>query len=223
MSGLLLGWLGASGVGLAQPEPSAEAPPPPADPQPPSPAQLEVPAGPPPDLPPLPPPVPPPLLPAAPRPAAGRPQPPRRPGSAPAAKPAAGKGPRPLVARLVVDLSRQELIAYDSRGRTLLRRAVSTGLPVSPTPRGSFVVAGRYERTSLVGPDYRIEGVRHVLCLAGPGLRPDAICFHPAPWQEAARQRFGVPRSHGCIRTPSATARWLFENTPAGTPVRIQP
>ncbi|WP_371734123.1 L,D-transpeptidase [Synechococcus sp. CCY 9618] len=61
-----------------------------------------------------------------------------------------------------------------------------------------------------------------VLCLGGGGLRPDAVCLHPAPWQERACQRFGVRRSHGCIRTGSATARWLFERVAIGTPVRIQ-
>ncbi|MFM7394562.1 MAG: L,D-transpeptidase [Cyanobium sp.] len=44
---------------------------------------------------------------------------------------------------------------------------------------------------------------------------------HPAPWQERAGERFGVRRSHGCIRTSSATARWLFERVEVGTPVRV--
>ncbi|WP_315855817.1 L,D-transpeptidase [Vulcanococcus limneticus] len=61
-----------------------------------------------------------------------------------------------------------------------------------------------------------------VLCLGGGGLKPDAICLHPAPWQEQAKQCFGVRCSHGCVRLSSATARWLFERTPVGTPVVIQ-
>jgi lipoprotein-anchoring transpeptidase ErfK/SrfK len=32
-----------------------------------------------------------------------------------------------------------------------------------------------------------------------------------------------VRRSHGCVRTSSSTARWLFERTAVGTPVIIQP
>lgn len=127
------------------------------------------------------------------------------------------------MALLQVDLARQQLTAKDSAGRVLLRRAVSTGLPQSPTPTGRFVVATKYDRTTLTGRDYRIQGVRHVMCLAGAGLRPDAVCFHPAPWQEAAGQRFGVRRSHGCIRLSSATALWLFQHTAVGTPVWIKP
>ena len=33
---------------------------------------------------------------------------------------------------------------------------------------------------------------------------------------------YGVRRSHGCIRTSLATARWLFERVAVGTPVMIQ-
>ena len=42
------------------------------------------------------------------------------------------------------------------------------------------------------------------------------------PWQENAGQPFGVPRSHGCVRMPLNHARWLFHNTPKGTPITIQ-
>jgi lipoprotein-anchoring transpeptidase ErfK/SrfK len=127
-----------------------------------------------------------------------------------------------LVASLVVDLSQQQLRAYDAAGRLIYRAPVSTGLPATPTPTGRFQVAGRYPETSLSGADYRIPGVRDVICLGGGGLKPDAICLHPAPWQEQARQCFGVRRSHGCVRLSSATARWLFERTAVGTPVTIQ-
>ncbi len=127
-----------------------------------------------------------------------------------------------LVASLVVDLSQQQLRAYDAAGRLIYRAAVSTGLPASPTPTGSFRVVGRYAETSLTGTGYRIPTVRDVLCLGGGGLKPDAICLHPAPWQEQAKQCFGVRRSHGCVRLSSATARWLFERTAVGTPVTIQ-
>ena len=74
-----------------------------------------------------------------------------------------------------------------------------------------------------MGADYRIPAVPNVMCLSGGGLAPDRLCLHPAPWQERAGQCFGVARSHGCIRTTSATARWLFPRTALGTPVEIRP
>lgn len=128
-----------------------------------------------------------------------------------------------VVARLLIDLSEQRLSAFDTSGRLIYRAAVSTGLPATPTPTGSFTVGSRYAETSMVGRGYRIPTVRDVLCLSGGGLPPDAVCIHPAPWQEQAGQRFGVPRSHGCIRTASSTARWLYERTALGTPVLIRP
>ena len=131
--------------------------------------------------------------------------------------------PRVPVAELRIDLSEQRLSAFDAEHRLLYRRLVSTGLPVSPTPSGTFTVASRFPSTTLTGRDYKIPAVPNVLCLGGGGLKPDSICIHPAPWQEAAGEPFGVRRSHGCVRTSSATARWLFERTAVGTPVIIQP
>ncbi|MFM7640202.1 MAG: L,D-transpeptidase [Cyanobium sp.] len=128
-----------------------------------------------------------------------------------------------VVAALVVDLSEQRLLAFDPAGGLIYAALVSTGRAETPTPTGSFVVDRKYEETSMVGRDYRVPLVRNVMCLAGGGLAPDQVCVHPAPWQESARERFGVPRSHGCIRTSSATARWLFSRTPVGTPVTVRP
>jgi lipoprotein-anchoring transpeptidase ErfK/SrfK len=127
-----------------------------------------------------------------------------------------------LVALLVVDLSAQQLLAYNPAGRLIYRAPVSSGLPASPTPTGSFQVASKYAETTMSGPGYRIPGVRDVMCLGGEGLSPNAICLHPAPWQEGVGQCFGVARSRGCVRLSSATARWLFPRTAIGTPVTIR-
>jgi lipoprotein-anchoring transpeptidase ErfK/SrfK len=128
-----------------------------------------------------------------------------------------------LVAALLIDLSEQKLYAYDDQRRLLYAALVSTGRPGMPTPTGQFQIDAKYSETTLVGPDYRIPAVPNVMCLSGGGLAPDRLCLHPAPWQESAGQCFGVARSHGCIRTTSATARWLFPRTPVGTPVEIRP
>lgn len=127
------------------------------------------------------------------------------------------------VAELLIDLTKQRLSAFDREHRLLYRQLVSTGIAASPTPTGTFTVASRFASTPMTGRDYHIPSVPNVLCLGGGGLPADAICIHPAPWQEAAGQPFGVRRSHGCVRTSSATARWLFSRTAVGTPVIIQP
>jgi lipoprotein-anchoring transpeptidase ErfK/SrfK len=126
------------------------------------------------------------------------------------------------VGSLVVELAKQRITAFDRNHQMLYRQLVSTGLPASPTPKGDFYVKAKYKKTQMTGRDYQIPAVENVMCLGGEGLPPDSICVHPAPWQEAAGQAFGVRRSHGCIRTSSATARWLFGHTDIGTPVTIQ-
>lgn len=199
----------------AQPEPVSPQPGLPPSPQP------DIPQQAPPPLPPLP------TQPAqqAPAPAKPKPQAPTTPPrSAPAAPAPGGATPAAAgpVALLLIDLSAQRLTAFDGEGRRLYRALVSTGLASMPTPAGQFRVAGKYASTPIVGEGYRIPAVAHVMCLGGGGLRPDRICIHPAPWQEAARQAFGVRRSHGCIRVSSTTARWLFQRTPTGTEVRIE-
>lgn len=128
-----------------------------------------------------------------------------------------------LVTRLLIDLSQQRLTAYGLGPEPIHSALISTGVAASPTPVGEFQVASKYASTSLTGSDYRTPPVPDVMCLGGGGLGPDLYCIHPAPWQEDQGQCFGVPRSRGCIRVSRATARWLFERTPVGTPVRIQP
>ena len=140
-----------------------------------------------------------------------------------AAEPLSAPPPLPgPVGSLVVELAKQRITAFDRNHQMLYRQLVSTGLAASPTPKGDFYVKAKYKKTKMTGRDYQIPVVENVMCLGGDGLPPDSICVHPAPWQEAAGQAFGVRRSHGCIRTSSATARWLFGHTDVGTPVTIQ-
>ena len=68
------------------------------------------------------------------------------------------------------------------------------------------------------GRTYVVHGVPYTMCVSAN----EAICIHAAPWQEDAGQAFGVPRSNGCVRMPTSHARWLFNNTPKGTPITIQ-
>lgn len=128
-----------------------------------------------------------------------------------------------VVARLLIDLSEQTVYAFDASDRLVFKALVSSGAPSTPSPTGRFRVASKYADTPMRGRGYYLPSVRHVMCLSGGGLSPDAVCLHPAPWQEDAGQPFGVPRSHGCIRTSTSTARWLFQRTAIGTPVTIQP
>ncbi len=124
-----------------------------------------------------------------------------------------------LIAALVVDLSDQTLYAYNPQQALIRTVLVSTGKASSPTPTGVSRVLSKHRSITMRNRGQVVPNVPWVLCISADGM----ICLHGAPWQEAAGQSFGVPRSHGCVRVPSPQARWLFDNTPLGTPVTIQP
>ena len=123
-----------------------------------------------------------------------------------------------LVASLVVDLSDQKLTVYNSDQEVVRVIPVSTGKPSTPTPIFDSKVFTKYRSTTMEGRNYTVHGVPYTMCVSAN----EAICMHAAPWQENAGQAFGVPRSNGCVRMPLSHARWLFQNTPKGTPISIQ-
>ena len=123
-----------------------------------------------------------------------------------------------LIASLVVDLSEQRLIAYDHNNTIVCVIPVSTGKASTPTPIFDTKVFTKYRSVTMRGRTYTVPGVPYTMCVSAN----EAICLHAAPWQENAGQPFGVPRSNGCVRMPLEQARWLFHNTPTGTPVRIR-
>ena len=123
-----------------------------------------------------------------------------------------------LIAAIVVDLSDQKLYVYNPNQELVRTVLVSTGKNSTPTPMGSSQVYSKHRSVTMRGRGYVAPNVPYTMCITENGM----ICMHGAPWQEAAGEAFGVPRSHGCIRIPSPHARWLFENTPMGTPVTIQ-
>ena len=123
-----------------------------------------------------------------------------------------------VIASIVVDLSDQRLIAYNTEQEVIRVIPVSTGKASTPTPIFDSKVYTKYRSTTMYGRTYTVPGVPYTMCVSAN----EAICIHAAPWQENAGQAFGVPRSNGCVRMPMAQARWLFENTAPGTPVSIQ-
>ena len=121
-----------------------------------------------------------------------------------------------IITSIVVDLSDQKLYAYN--GPQLVRTIpVSSGKASTPTPTFSSKVQSKDRSVTMRGRGYVAPGVPWAMCVPG-GM----ICMHGAPWQEAAGQAYGVPRSHGCVRMPTVQAKWLFHRTKTGTPITIQ-
>jgi len=110
-----------------------------------------------------------------------------------------------------VDLSRQVLVAYDWKQPRYVT-LVSTGRTRAPTPEQSYLtpkglhrIRGKHLTSTMDNdepgePPYSLEDVPYVMYFRG------AYAFHSAFWHD----RFGRPRSHGCINLTPRDAKWLY-------------
>lgn len=118
--------------------------------------------------------------------------------------------------RLEVDLSKRELVVHDV---VVLRRfRVAVGAPDTPTPPGTFYVTDK-----LSGADF---GAYYGCCiLALSGRQPHL----PRGWSGGDRlaihgsltPTWGLAVSNGCLHADEADLRYLMQNVPLGTAVRI--
>ncbi len=121
--------------------------------------------------------------------------------------------------RIVVDRSEQKLRAYD--GDTLFMEATtSTGLDITPTPRGTFTIFRKTPSRYMQGPipgisekQYDLPGVPWNLYFTAEGA-----VIHGAYWHES----FGQQWSNGCVNLPPQTAKELYDWAPIGTTVVVQ-
>jgi peptidoglycan hydrolase-like protein with peptidoglycan-binding domain len=107
--------------------------------------------------------------------------------------------------RVEVLLDRQLALVIDG-GRVVRALHISTGKPGFGTPAGSFRVYRKEVRSWSV--PYRVWMPWASYFVGG-------IAFHEYPDVPA------TPASHGCIRVPAWDARWLYDQTPNGTPVTV--
>lgn len=113
---------------------------------------------------------------------------------------------------ILVDLSDQELMAYE--GETLiLRTKVSTGRPRTPTVIGTFRIYLKLRAQTMTGPGYRLPNVPYVMYFY------KGYALHGTYWHN----NFGRPMSHGCVNLPTPIAEQLYQWADIGTPVVVQP
>jgi lipoprotein-anchoring transpeptidase ErfK/SrfK len=106
-----------------------------------------------------------------------------------------------------VDLSTQTLVAYEGEVE-VLRTAVSTGAPQTPTVTGRFRIFHKLLSQTMRGPGYEQPNVPHVMYFYG------AYSLHGAYWHND----FGRARSHGCVNLRTSDAQWLFDWTDPALP-----
>ena len=135
--------------------------------------------------------------------------------------------------RIHIDVSDQ--MAYYYKGDNLVGASpICTGSPEFPTPKGSFSVCEKdHDHLSSVYGDY-IDKDKNIIATQidnrkdkrPPGATFDGAKMH---WFMRVNGAVGMHEgylpgyadSHGCIRLPTHMAKTFFENTPAGTPVKI--
>lgn len=121
--------------------------------------------------------------------------------------------------RIVVDRSDQMLYAYD--GDILFtKEPISSGLDLTPTPRGTFTVYKKSPTRYMQGPlpgvsdqYYDLPGVPWNLYFTYQGG-----VVHGAYWHD----KFGQKWSHGCVNLSPELAHQLYEWADLGMPVIVQ-
>lgn len=120
--------------------------------------------------------------------------------------------------RIVVDISEQKLYAYEDENLFKEIR-ISTGLEISPTPKGTFTIFRKTPSRFMQGPlpghtdVYDLPGVPWNLYFTHEGA-----VIHGAYWHRS----FGTPYSHGCVNLPPEEAYELYNWAELGTKVTVK-
>ncbi len=122
--------------------------------------------------------------------------------------------------KIVIDRSEQMLTAYYGEF-IFMKTPISTGLALTPTPRGTFKIFKKMPSRYMQGPlpyindnqYYDLPGVPWNMYFTSGGA-----AIHGAYWHE----KFGAPYSHGCVNLPLDKARKLYSWADLGTTVIVQ-
>lgn len=121
--------------------------------------------------------------------------------------------------RIIVERVKQKLSAYDGE-ELFMETKISTGLELTPTPRGTFIVYKKTPSRYMQGPIpgiadqyYDLPGVPWNLYFTNEGA-----VIHGAYWHD----NFGHPSSHGCVNLPPEEAKKLYLWADVGTQVTVR-
>jgi hypothetical protein len=112
--------------------------------------------------------------------------------------------------RIVVDVNRQMLTAYEDENVVMTSRT-ATGYGPFQTPKGTHKIIRKRMSSRMIGGEgsdaYDLPGVPFPSYFT-----VSAVAFHGAYWHND----FGRRRSHGCVNTPAEVARWIWRWTMPG-------
>ncbi len=101
---------------------------------------------------------------------------------------------------VAVNLSQQTVVAYEG-DRPVYAALAATGLPGTPTVQGIFRTWLRLDTGKMRGPGYDIEDVTWTSYFYS------GYSLHTAYWHD----KFGRPRSHGCVNLSPYDAWWIYQ------------
>ena len=121
---------------------------------------------------------------------------------------------------IIVDRSEQALFATDG-GTLFMDVSISTGLELTPTPRGTFTIFKKTPSRYMQGPlpgladqqEYDLPGVPWNMYFTEGGA-----VIHGAYWHNS----FGSQYSHGCVNMEPSEAKRLYEWADVGTKVVVR-
>lgn len=113
---------------------------------------------------------------------------------------------------LEVDLATQKL-RYVVDGKLITSMPVSTGMPLTPTPAGSFKILYKVPVINYRGDDFYLPGVKWNLAFKSGGYY-----LHTAYWHNNFGKR---TTSHGCINMREKDVALLYKYIDVGTEVRV--
>jgi L,D-transpeptidase catalytic domain len=122
--------------------------------------------------------------------------------------------------KIVVDRSEQMLRAFDGEV-IFMETAISTGLELTPTPRGTFSVFKKLPTRYMQGPLPYLANSRYFDMPGVPWnlyFTQQGAVIHGAYWHNS----FGAPYSHGCVNLPPALAKTLYDWASIGTTVVVK-
>lgn len=122
--------------------------------------------------------------------------------------------------KILVDRGDQTLKAFEGED-LFMEASISTGLELTPTPRGEFSVFQKLPTRYMQGPlpylkdqsYYDVPGVPWNLYFTEQGA-----VIHGAYWHNS----FGTPYSHGCVNLPPDKAKTLYNWASIGTVVVVR-
>lgn len=123
------------------------------------------------------------------------------------------------IKHIIVDRSEQTLYAYEG-DILFMKEKVSTGIELTPTPRGTFTIFKKTPSRYMQGPIPNISDHYYDL----PGVpwnlyfTEEGAVIHGAYWHNS----FGKVWSNGCVNLPIASAEKLYRWADLGTKVLVR-